>query len=72
MLELLSTVSSRLIVQRCYHTITTLNQNISALTKEVSAEFDDIVLLPNNDQMNDTSAMLNIREDISRNRVFSE
>ena len=72
MLELLSTVSSRLIVQRCYHTITTFIQNISALTKEVSDEFDDIVLLPNNDQMNDTSVMLNIREDISRNRVFSE
>ena len=46
MLELLNDSEQSIDFQRCYDTITTLIQNINALTK-VSAEFDDIVLLPN-------------------------
>jgi hypothetical protein len=47
MLELLNDSEQSIDFQRCYDTITTLIQNINALTKEVSAEFDDIVLLLN-------------------------
>jgi Mg2+ and Co2+ transporter CorA len=71
MLELLNDSEQSIDFQRCYDTITTLIQNINALTKEVSAEFDHIVLLPNNERVNDKNVKLNILEDISRNRVFS-